>query len=224
MAHRSPAACNARYASLGIHVNDLIGRASANCAATDGYRASSRCPRRLALSQLQVFRKPVLDGDSRARHTVPEPQHPHPAAVEHMMQRGIVHWIRESPGSRPAAYLGSKSSISSHRATSVKCENSACVGGYPSKPRFSIPSAWLRNPRGPDASMTNPARRRKRCPCRSPTSNGSPFGCHSIASICARSRYSTPSAIASLTRKWSTSLRSQCVSDSSSLGLAATSS
>ena len=42
IAHRSPAAAAARYASRGIHVNDLIGRASANCAAIDGYRASSR--------------------------------------------------------------------------------------------------------------------------------------------------------------------------------------
>ena len=55
-------------------------------------------PRRLAFGQFQFIGKPVFNRHTCARHSISESQHPHPSAVEHMMQRGIVDWIRE-PGS-----------------------------------------------------------------------------------------------------------------------------
>src|SRR5689334_21633694 len=53
-------------------------------------------PCRLALSESYLLSECIRHGDTDARNAVVEPEHPHPAAIENMMQRGVIRRVGRS--------------------------------------------------------------------------------------------------------------------------------
>jgi hypothetical protein len=138
----------------GIHVNDRIGRALANCVAIDGYASQSLChagsPSPSFSSSRANPRPPLLRSSLRCRSAGP-------TSIRRRIRDAALH-RPIGYGTRDSGFEARKSSSSSQRGTSVKCEKSACVGGISREAAVGDAKSLAQNPRGPDASTMNCAR------------------------------------------------------------------
>ena len=111
IAQRGPAA-DARAVAEARHPVEPARRRTRprTARATDGNRSSSRCHAGSPSARRSSVGQRIRHRHAGAGHAVAEAQHPHPPAVEHVVQRGVVHRIRRRVAARGRAPRDSRAS------------------------------------------------------------------------------------------------------------------
>ena len=163
-------------------------RAARTVRARSGSRSSRRSHAGAPSDRRSSPRERRCRGDAGARDAVVEAQHPDPAAVEDVVQRGVVRRVRRRPGRGKIPIVVEPRDV----------RRSACRGprsaGSPGTRLDASPSARWRKPPGPVASIDEAGAQPRRIarPGRAPRcrTRRAPAA---IASSAVRSRYSAPS-------------------------------